>query len=580
VRFLRPAHRRVARAGPIDPARSARSLTQGESTILLSDTLDEQLESLSVEERIGKAMRTSGMAILVGHLAGMAALLAGLSSDLPGVAAVCMYGASSVACGVISTFLLLLPAAVLDERRKEANMISCWPCLKVPAICIDEEPADNSQPANNSPPAKPDAESGGRYAPGAPAAAPSVATPFWARVFTMVADKFVAAIYLPPVSLVLVVAFAACASVSARERYTFEIGIVEREALPSDSHVIDAINVEEKYFGGRFMRSAVVFEGLDYEDAEARKAIGKGLVEVDDLDFLFYRWDMWTEVYGMNGPANGGYTDELSKFLNKSASLKFREDVACDTEECLKPAPTKFELLYTKGKGGIEYTHGRRDQIEKAINSGGDAVNAFVWNPYFLTTALDEVILERTLNHVYAAAACAALVLLVLASPLVGLCGAFTMGAAVSNLLGLLLVLEVKLTFISYTCLAMSAALLVVPTAHVGCAFGEALDDAHREAELGEGGAGGLAPSYRALRVCIRTAGSAVMRNAMILVAALLLLRNSESVAFVPLYQVSICAVGLGAMHALFCLPALLTLALWFERLVYYGRSIAKVDPR
>lgn len=531
---------------------------QAESSLALADALAAQPAELPLDERVGRAARAAGVGVVCGQLAAAAAALVGLHSDMPGIASLCAYGGASLACGAVGALAVFLPLLVLDEMRAGAGRLSWLPCLRMPRT-------DTNAPAGDAP----------ALGVGADADAPYRPTRDGALGWALGAG-LARALRAPAVALLVVSAVGTCAGLSAAHAASLGVGLDEAAALPSESHVQRALALERDEFGGRLLVASVVFENASYVAPADRTAVLKGVNEIDELDFLYYRWPLWMHAYeGQYLPtrratAPGGWTEHVRDFLDAPEFARFGRHVQCDggsAGACVAPTRTRLEVLYSRGTADAALTHARRDALEAAATSDGGGVRAFAWSAHFLTTAIDEVIVTRTTTHLLAALGVAAGVLLACAPPAVALCAAVSICAAGANLLGVLALLGLPLTFLSYAALAMGACFLVLPSTRVACAYAEAVDATARSgahhavdaAPRGTGcgcGRGGA----RALRVALATAGASVTRAAVISVCALVTLRGARSAAFVPFFQVSVCAVGLGAAHALVFLPALLAL--------------------
>lgn len=479
---------------------------------------------------------------------------------MPGVAAVCMYSAASLGCGAVGALVVFLPLLALDQRRADAEKLSWLPCLDATSPCKARKTSPPGGTSNSTSVDAPASERG--YGIAHDSEAGRASRPALDSVLGWSLGSGLArALSMPLVALVVVTSVCACAGLSGRSLSSFEIGLSETAALPPASHVQDAIKMEYKEFGGRFLVTSVVFENVTYTDRQDRTRFLKGSNEIDRQDFLFYRWPLWLHAYEAAFPSTppGEFTKHLGTFLDDPAHTRFQRHVDCDSDACLAPRRTRLEVLYSRGAADVALTHARRDAIEKAAMVEGD-ISAFAWNSYFLTTAIDEVILDRTITHMFAAAGAAAAVLFACVQPSVALCGALSIGAAVANLLGMMFLLGLPLTFISYTIAAMNLCFIVLPSVRIACSYGEAVDKS-----LHANAAAGFPHSTRngskgALQWALRTVGASVARSAAISVCGLAALSGAQSVAFIPFFIISTTAVGMGAAHALIFLPALLSL--------------------
>lgn len=518
-----------------------------------------------MSERVGGGLRASGLAVFAGYVGAAAALLTGLHTDMPGVWAVCAFGAASLGLGAVGSLALLLPLVALDEHRAAAGRLSCLPCVLAPAHWGGAEAGSPAavEPKRVEPNGGSGRGGGTDNAPTKPppqrSAAAVASTVLDGGFGGLLADGLAPLLLRLPVALLVVAAFGTLAGLAGAYVGDVRIGIAEADALPPTSQVHEVLAMEE-LFGGRFLLTSVVLDGVDWSDATARFNATRGVSKVDELDFLFYRYTGWWEAYE-NGylPAkgkakiveeDGRYTEELQAFLDEEANTLYQDDVSCDGE-CGVPSSSRFQMLMSRGLGSdAAHLHGRRDAIEVALAKKG-VTGAFAFNPIYLTTAVDEVIFERAL--VQAAAAVGALGLIVaLAAPAsAAVWTVLCMAMAVVDLLGVLVWLAIPLTYISHVCVVMGTVLAALPAVHMSLTFASALERGAEE-HSASGGA------REAARTTLRTTGSSILKGACAAIIAVALLAPSESVAFVPFFKLIACAIAIGALHALLVLPALL----------------------
>lgn len=187
-------------------------------------------------------------------------------------------------------------------------------------------------------------------------------------------------------------------------------------------------------------------------------------------------------------------------------------------------------------------------------------------NPYFLSTARDEVLWARFAARGGAAAAAAAAACFVALPPLEALCALLCALMAAVDALAAAAALGATLSYVSLPLFLAAGALCAAPCAHVAGARAASRAAARRAA------AGGGEPSKdRALcgldaslpgeaPAALRAGAGAVLTGALIAAAALLVLAEASSVAFAATYRVLMPAVALGALHALLPLPAVFRL--------------------
>lgn len=84
----------------------------------------------TVEQRIGTAMRTGAMSILITSLTDALAFLIGASTVLPALSWFCSFAGIGVLLCFLLQLFLFMPCLAINARRAEANRLDCLCCFK------------------------------------------------------------------------------------------------------------------------------------------------------------------------------------------------------------------------------------------------------------------------------------------------------------------------------------------------------------------------------------------------------------------------------------------------------------------
>ncbi len=87
----------------------------------------------SIQQRIGSAVRTGGMSILITSLTDALAFLIGASTVLPALSWFCSFAGIGVLLCFLLQLFLFVPCLAINARRAEANRVDCCCCFKASA---------------------------------------------------------------------------------------------------------------------------------------------------------------------------------------------------------------------------------------------------------------------------------------------------------------------------------------------------------------------------------------------------------------------------------------------------------------
>ena len=94
--------------------------------------------SASVEERIGLAMKSGGMSVLITSATDALAFMVGSATVLPALSWFCMFaGIGVVLCFLLQIFLFM-PCLAINARRAEASRLDCCCCFKYQETAEDQ----------------------------------------------------------------------------------------------------------------------------------------------------------------------------------------------------------------------------------------------------------------------------------------------------------------------------------------------------------------------------------------------------------------------------------------------------------
>jgi hypothetical protein len=296
--------------------------------------------------------------VLVTALTTIAALATSTNTDLPAVAMFASFGALSFAMSLCVIFTFFLSLLVLDERRLHAGRLSFAPCLSFRAGALGVEERGASGAAAGSSPAAmaPAGEAAMAAAPDARATRAAHDASL-GPVQRFLRDRYAPALLSPAGSVVVVLAFAGLAILSAVAIPRIQIGLPQADVLPDDSYVRNALRAEA-LFGGKISAAQVVVAGGDYDDDETRARYVRARANVARLDFVKLTPPDWLGAYEIclasHRLRDAPFTSELGACLDDERYARFQDDVACEGK-CARPAAVRFGAVYSEEHNTYTY---------------------------------------------------------------------------------------------------------------------------------------------------------------------------------------------------------------------------------
>ncbi|PFH50535.1 hypothetical protein AMATHDRAFT_144865 [Amanita thiersii Skay4041] len=210
--MLTAAHERDVLAAPLSPTDSHPSQF-GSSH---HDDLNSGSMTLYVpaEERVARALAKMGPSILLSSVTETIAFALGALVPMPAVKNFALYAAGSVFLNAILQITVFISALSLDLKRIEARRMDCFPCLKLPTkISLPDSP-------------------------------PGIRMGRMARIFRR---HYSPLLLKPAVKLMILLVFSGIFVLSIISIQHIELGLDQRLALPSDSHLIKYFDNVDAY---------------------------------------------------------------------------------------------------------------------------------------------------------------------------------------------------------------------------------------------------------------------------------------------------------------------------------------------
>ncbi|GAA6052336.1 hypothetical protein JCM3770_007258 [Rhodotorula araucariae] len=197
---------------------NARSYRHGGAAALLLPGDDDNHSSdddlyVDVEERVARTLARVGPSILLSASCETVAFAFGALVGMPAVRNFAVYAAGAVVVNAMLQVTVFISLMTLDLHRVEANRIDCFPCFKIPA-----SPSLDAAPINDE----------------------------------SVLARFVRTVYAPnlvrkPVKCLVLVLFGGLFVLSWIGARHIDLGLDQRLALPSSSHLVDYFNSVDSY---------------------------------------------------------------------------------------------------------------------------------------------------------------------------------------------------------------------------------------------------------------------------------------------------------------------------------------------
>ncbi|KAF9263623.1 multidrug efflux transporter AcrB transmembrane domain-containing protein [Marasmius fiardii PR-910] len=187
---------------------------------------------LTPEERVTRTLAKMGPSILLSTITETTAFLLGALVPMPAVKNFALYAGGSVLINGVLQVTVLVSGLVLDLRRTEANRVDCVPCLKLSGRIQLPPDSDDVQPQNSG---------------------QESSSPYLGNGYTPSAEgenmltRFIRRHYAPWllrswVKAGILVVFGGIWILSIISIQSLKLGLDQRLALPSDSHLVDYFN--------------------------------------------------------------------------------------------------------------------------------------------------------------------------------------------------------------------------------------------------------------------------------------------------------------------------------------------------
>jgi len=535
-----------------------------DDSFVIVNALDRTDRALPPAERVARALSHAGVSIMVTSLTDFVAFAISVSSALPALSAFCMYAALSVLMLFVLQVTFFTPLVALDARRAAAGRIDCCPCLGGGCPCCPAVPPEEAEAAVERGERDPN-QLLCRRTSGHPG---GLVGAFLERVLAPVLVR-------PAVAAAVVLAALGFCGLCAWQATELAVQDTQRNFIPDDSYVLEALNKNDLYFGTLGAQVYIMTQGGNYFQAQAALTdIGSRLSSLDYMQSVegdaFDSWAVAFRQAVSNGNVTGvthaqgivstesAYYTALKAWLStagRDGGMKYRQDVVWvdgnDASQGIRAARVSAEFrainrvvgdrLVIDADRAIEVMDGLRD-VTGSWNDLPGGATAYTFR--FLTWETFRIIQrELYLSVGLCLAAVFVITLVLIAHPLTSLLVFLCVLMTIVDILGCMNMWGLAIDNVSVIQLVISVGLCVDYSAHVGHAF------------MTQEGAS------RPERVVatLGNVGTAVMNGGVSTFLATMLLGLSRSYVFRVLFQTFFLTVLLGLLHGLVCLPALLS---------------------
>jgi hypothetical protein len=374
---------------------------QVDSVIILVDNLNAENPADPLEARVGRSLAKSGPAVLLTSLTTICAFATSTATDMPAVAMFASFAALSFTCAMVVIFSFFLALLVLDERRLMAGRVSCTPCIAVGRGCTLSTSIGAAHRVAASPAVAPEPGSLPVKVKGMPTNQASQLANL-GRVQRFLRDYYAPALLSKPGSIIVVIVFAALSVVSLLVLPRIEVGLPNRDVLPDDSYILDALEVEDTYFNGGIGVTEIIFSGEDYDNPRLRERFRSGRHRVNKMDSVLLSPTDWMTAYDiyLRGRSWDKYTDRLQDFLEADGGTLYQDQIACGwTSRCNRPRATKYNAIHRLGLGDAITNLERRRNITATLRREGFGDDLIVFQEQFLLAEADAKIWVLTYQN-------------------------------------------------------------------------------------------------------------------------------------------------------------------------------------
>lgn len=476
----------------------------------------------SVEERIGKTMRTSGISITITSLTDLLAFAAGASSVFLSVRNFCIYSAIAVLFCYINQATFFLACLAINEKRTEQNrhFATCLPVKK-----SSDSAAYNVCCAGKKPTDKGDAES------------------FLDKVPKYLFPKIIASLIAKVVIAFLFVSFL---GVSIWGITRLKQGLELKNLVSESSYYYNFQDNLDKYFPGGTYISLVFDDVISYADYNNQNAVEGLIAKVKDKSTVQDNVEInWLASYklssGYVNTSESAFITGLKTFLSIQQNQRFLNDIVIDSAKQTILA-SRIHLISESIKDSQEqgqFMLGMRELVD------GSSLPVFVFSPSFVYYEQYLIILSQTLQTVGIAVGMIFLVTCIfMPHPLLLVYMTITVAMITTGVFGFLSFIGLTLSSVTMIHIIMSIGFSVDFSAHI--CHGYNIADGKNKQEKVENG--------------LKSAGIPIFHGAISSILGVVLLAFAKSYIFYSFFQVMSLVITFGILHAVLLLPVVLSL--------------------
>lgn len=544
--------------------------------IVILDSVNTFKHVEDIPERIGLGLQESGLSITLTSVTAVMAFAVGSAVDMPGISSFCIVAAFAFLANFLLQVICFPIWLALDEQRMKDGKNAFLVCLKpandkakikadldsqeeeqqgvqqVSAISVSPAPSSRNSRRGSFQmvfESKDNADLGMIEKCMKNYVAPYLLWNVWTRLFT-------------------ILGFVAIAALSGYALDFLEVGLPDLDVVPDDSYIADMYAIIETNWPEPRAGVQIYLTDVDYVSPVERSKVFDLIAHQDEQAWNLRETSSWLldlkafmelqHFYNNSLPLLGDVNDADTFYDNLEAFLEIAPGYGPELQRASDGTirAAKHSIQVKMPTDSVT-----RDPLRQQMESGIQErnLNGFSFTQYWLFTDIDISIPELTLQNMALALSAVLVVLIFMIKWDIVLSIGLCVVLIDVDLIGMMVLWDVKLNAISFLCLVMGIGISVDYCVHVGHAF------AHSN---------GLTRVEKA-RVAITGMGASVTKGGITTFLGVMILSFASSNAFRTFFKMLFGTVVLGMLHGLIFLPAWLS----FVGLVGTDEHVSQVHP-
>lgn len=495
--------------------------------ILLSGLSDAPFDG-DTQSRIGQMMRTSGVAITITSLTDVLAFGAGATSSFKSVRNFCVYTGVAIIFCYLNQLLFFSACITVNENRVKSkrHFISCFKTKS------KEEMMTSSSSkcaifccAGTAPKSREDVE-------GYPE---KLSRRFLTRL-----------LLLTPVKVIVLLIFAVYLGISIWGAKGLKQGLVVKDLVSEESYYFKFSMWEDEHFNRFIPISFVIDQTYEYSNVHTQTDVDNILSDAKADKFISAHIEVsWLSAYRAALPyyddsSEAAFVNGLKMFLNNPRFSRFTNDVIISGDSITASRVYVFTNSIDDSQDSAQMMLNMRALASKS------PLSVTVYSPPFIFYEQYTAILPQTLQTLGIGVGAVFLITTIfMPHPLLMLYVVINIAMILTGIIGLMTFWNLTLSSITMIHLIMSVGFSVDFTAHMCHAYMVANSDNRNQCVV----------------EAVTTAGGPIFNGAVSSVLGILVLAFAKSYIFMSFFKVMFLVIVLGAAHALFFLPVLLSLS-------------------